>query len=90
MNALCKVKAVVKVCMNKDLNMMMMILLVWQPIGWISLQTIQYYGCICIFIQIGSGRVTGSPGQLLPGRVGSRVNSFDPIPPLRQTTAVFG
>jgi len=28
-----------------------------------------------------SGRV-GSPGQLLPGRVESRVNSFDPVPAL--------
>ena len=35
-----------------------------------------------IVTEIGSGRVTGSPGQLLPGRVGSRVNSFDPVPAL--------
>jgi len=27
---------------EKNKEMMMMILLVWQPIGWISLQTIQY------------------------------------------------
>jgi len=38
--------------------------------------------------KIGSDRVTGSPGQLLPGRVGSRVRSghgsilLSPIPPL--------
>jgi len=30
----------------------------------------------------GSGRVTGSPGQLLPGRVGLRVNLYGPVPAL--------
>ena len=41
-----------------------------------------------IVTEIGSGRVTGSPGQLLPGRVGSRVNSFDPVPALQCASTV--